>query len=182
MIPERRPQRLPSPTLGTRDTEDFAAALSRPRLHHGLAAPVADHGVVDLRGGRERDGGLFDPEELFGRRPQHFLRGEPLAGLAANTDGAPRGAEGEDVDVLAVVAEVEVALAECAAGDHLDGVDGARVVLDDRDQLLVLGALGPQAPEADLCGAVAHHDAAAEMAVELDDLFELPRESLHNHR
>ena len=47
---------------------------------------------------------------------------------------------GEREDLLAIVMEEEIALAESGAGQELGGIDAAAVVLDDGDQLLVFGA------------------------------------------
>jgi len=58
----------------------------------------------------------------------------------AQANGSAVGTSSEGEDHLPVVAEKQVALAERAAGQHLNGVHGAGVVLDDGDEFLVLRA------------------------------------------
>jgi hypothetical protein len=59
----------------------------------------------------------------------------------------------------------QVALAEGAPGEELDGVDAAHVRLDDGDHLLVLG-VGPDLVERDLRGAHAQGQPGAHVAME----------------
>ena len=74
--------------------------------------------------------------------------------------------------MLAVIEEAEVALAEGAAGEHLEAVDAAGVVLDDRDDLLVAGGVGAERLEADARGAVPEREPGAAVPVERDRVLE----------
>lgn len=70
-----------------------------------------------------------------------------------------------------MVAVDEVALAERAAGEELDGVDATHVGLDDGHDLFV-GGVRSDLGQRDLCGAHPHREPGAHVPVERDDVGE----------
>jgi len=77
-------------------------------------------------------------------------------------------------------AEKQIPFAERTAGQHLDGVHGAGVVLDDGDEFLVAGASNRQFLHAQVGGAPANHHARAQVAVKLHALPQIVRKlNLH---
>jgi hypothetical protein len=118
---------------------------------------------------------VLDLEQLVGlevqQRPGTRLPVEvtrhrvPCPGVSHHAHGLAVGASEERVRVLAPVAVHEVALAERAAGQHLDRVDAAHVRLDDGDDLLV-GGVGTDLAQGDAGGLHTHRQAGAQVPVE----------------
>ena len=72
-----------------------------------------------------------------------------------------------------MIPEVELAVAERAAGEHLDGVDRARVRLHRHDQI-VPAPIGAQDPQCHLRGAQAEGQPGAHVPMEPCRLLEHP--------
>ena len=150
--------------------------------HRRLATSVTLDGLVNAGALRQLRGDLLDLEQLVERHHQHPPRAFVLRlrrvtrsslRLRREAHRLPVAAAGDRVHVLAIVAEEEVALAEGAAGQHLDGIHAAGVVLDDGDQLLVFVAAGSESLQGFVGCSIADDDSRAQVAVELDDLLEV---------
>ena len=181
-------------TLITRDTDVLLPPFAQARGHDHLAARLARDAFPDSRRRRQAGQGvLADLEELRRVARQqvfdlpattlvlrHLVDVRRPGRTKAEPNRSSVGPGGEGEDHLAVIAEEQVALAERAAGQHLDGVHGAGVVLDDGDQFLVARPPGRQFPHAQLGRAVADHHAGAQVAVELHACLEIVRKlNLH---
>ena len=133
--------------------------------------------------GREGDGQFFDLEEfVYGTLggPGHAFG---VAGVGSggtfdvHAEAEAQGAAGvvfdKSVDVFSVVVEDEVALAEGAAGDDLDGVGDAGMVFDDGDDFVFGGAGKVETFEKLFGGAEADDVSGAEMAGEENDALQI---------
>ena len=132
--------------LRTGDACQLAMNLSSPCLHHALTAEFTGYGFHDPCRLRLIDPHFFQRYNLIlrcGQKPVDELipilahRFGDSAVIEDNTDAFFCLSIKQRIDMLPIVFEDEVALAECAAGNILQGIHAAGIVLNDRYQLLI---------------------------------------------
>ena len=122
----------------------FAAHHANPIGPGLLAAAFAGVGIEQLCLGGERNGGFLYIEHVFGLQALEIGKGFGSghtfgSGLQHQANGFTGFAVVKREGLLAPHVEQQIALADAAAQNHLDGITAAGIILGHTHHLLVIG-------------------------------------------